>query len=400
MPLAYSSGSPVIIAPTRGSNLIWLDCKGLSFRSSSPLRGAATNTRAPPAGGRSGVIIAPTRGSNRSRTSQPSVRAGVIIAPTRGSNWGIDHASSGRSRLIIAPAGASNARATSHSLRASGPVIIAPTRGSNRQSSRSSKPCAESSSPLRGAATRTLGGVPRAEAASSSPLRGAATCPRCCPAGAARAAVIIAPTRGSNTQTGAANAYGAPSSSPLRGAATQPSVRSRGSWPRSSSPLRGAATGMPGRRAPRCRAVIIAPTRGSNASAASPGPAQGLCHHRPYEGQQQVGQGPAAVGVRDGHHRPYEGQQHDNLHATLDQLGTGHHRPYEGQQRARLVALGGAPVQVIIAPTRGSNCGVYAVSDREGSWSSSPLRGAATLALHRQQRGRAGSSSPLRGAAT
>ena len=189
---------------------------------------------------------------------------------------------------------------------------------------------------------------------SSSPLRGAATCRR------ARC-----------------GRPGSRSSSPLRGAATK---RSGPNWRRrvkSSSPLRGAATGRLHLRDSPC-----------------PGG-----HHRPYEGQQHHRER-RMRGRHGGHHRPYEGQQralaaggrarrrpviiaptrgsnlkNKSLQATMVAgsssplrgaatcrcgWGSGHgitrhHRPYEGQQRDQLVMVAGQVVQVIIAPTRGSN---------------------------------------------
>src|ERR1700728_4222531 len=99
-----------------------------------------------------------------------------------------------------------------------------------------------SSSPLRGAATGEVAALPQHIRRSSSPLRGAATL-LAAPDGLVRRFVIIAPTRGSNRR-----------SSRLTSAHTQ---------------------------------VIIAPTRGSNTSRRTRWPGTPICHHRPYEGQQQ-----------------------------------------------------------------------------------------------------------------
>ncbi len=255
-------------------------------RSSSPLRGAATGARRRSPRPRGRVIIAPTRGSNPIHVSMLNWRDSVIIAPTRGSN--------------------------SHSadcavMRRSG--HHRPYEGQQRQprGGRLGDPL-QSSSPLRGAATCRCSRRSRWRSRSSSPLRGAATggCAR--PARRA-AAVIIAPTRGSN-----------PTIAPHAGHLHAVII----------APTRGSNT-RPGSASPSPASVIIAPTRGSNYRKLAVLVDHLPRHHRFYEGQQLPGgDGPGGDGV--GSSSPLRGAA-TRPRRPVAVLRLGHHRPYEGQQR-------------------------------------------------------------------
>ena len=143
-------------------------------RSSSPLRGAATAVDGPAGDRGPPVIIAPTRGSNMIELVCQQAIADVIIAPTRGSNACASRLARCTARSSSPLRGAATP-AASPACPTPGPVIIAPTRSSNLSGTPYTFNCpAGSSSPLRGAATRRPGsGRSRSARRSSSPLRGA-----------------------------------------------------------------------------------------------------------------------------------------------------------------------------------------------------------------------------------
>ncbi len=261
-----AGGQPVIIAPTRGSNI-----KGggktvlLNNASSSPLRGAATCSLLSPLYGREHVIIAPTRGSNRDSCTNPATSLTCHHRPYEGQQRGEHPAAlqrdsghhrpyEGQQPRRTRPMPMSTTRSSSP-LRGAAtavdgpagdrgpPVIIAPTRGSNMIELVCQQAIADVIiAPTRGS-NACASRLARCTARSSSPLRGAAT-PAASPACPAPGPVIIAPTRSSNL-SGTPYTFNCPagSSSPLRGAATRRpgSGRSR-SARRSSSPLRGATS--------------------------------------------------------------------------------------------------------------------------------------------------------------
>ena len=142
---------------------------------------------------------------------------------------------------------------------------------------------------------------------SSSPLRGAATVHP--PAFVRPRRVIIAPTRGSNTNRSKVKVADVPGHHrPYEGQQRDVEVGGGRHSAVIIAPTRGSNT-TAGPRRDVHDLVIIAPTRGSNMYARRiSGCGECSRHHRPYEGQQQViHRGQGVVGGR--HHRPYEGQQ-------------------------------------------------------------------------------------------
>jgi hypothetical protein len=258
---------------------------GPPFLSSSPLRGAATPRHVRDHPPRRHVVIAPPRGSNNRRRGAATRSALVVIAPPRGSNKRHTRRIPAVYRVVIAPPRGSNKRHTRR-IPAVYRVVIAPPRGSNTlSSSRFRFVACSRHRPSEGQQQDLLNGDPGVSIGSSSPLRGAAT-------GVPRVRlprlhiVVIAPPRGSNQNNGSLTRGFMESSSPLRGAATcRTGPATRCCWCRSSSPLRGAATRSagPARRA-SCRPVVIAPPRGSNVTGAAHWPSLRVQSSSPLRG--------------------------------------------------------------------------------------------------------------------
>ena len=214
------------------------------------------------------VIIAPTRGSNL-LTGHPAAAAGaeVIIAPTRGSNL-MAHAHWILPCCHHRPYEGQQQRGLVSCRQAAG-VIIAPTRGSNTSDALMlAWSLVPSSSPLRGAATAPSGCArPVSSLVIIAPTRGSNSSGWSARLNAAL--VIIAPTRGSNRFVGptmnreiiwviiaptrGSNLDGNPGAAmqlwghhrPYEGQQQFLSVRLP-AFPWSSSPLRGAATRVAG----------------------------------------------------------------------------------------------------------------------------------------------------------
>jgi hypothetical protein len=170
----------VLIAPTRDRNLYGLPAPNGGAESSSPLRGIATGRVVRRRGlFRRPVLIAPTRDRNTMSTSHgPGSSRNVLIAPTRDRNVARGHGSHDLGCRSSSPlrgiaTWAPNPRATpppepvliaptrdrnvmrSHRRAVRRPlVLIAPTRDRNRPTVRRTVDASESSSPLRGIATR------------------------------------------------------------------------------------------------------------------------------------------------------------------------------------------------------------------------------------------------------
>ncbi len=232
----------VVIAPTRGRNTwpTWTCPQWSSLRSSSPLRGVATRVRVGAVNERE-VVIAPTRGRNYASSSISCTPTLSRHRPYEGSQPD-QRADVGRR----------------------GRVVIAPTRGRNARSStpRSRRP--RSSSPLRGVATPdghpgagcgrgrhrpyegsqrlvlmvNMGGLNTGRHRpyeGSQPLR---------LHGVERlfAGVVIAPTRGRNTNDMRRHTWSSSRHRPYEGSQLEELPALRPSGAMSSSPLRGVAT--------------------------------------------------------------------------------------------------------------------------------------------------------------
>ena len=162
------------------------------------------------------------------------------------------------------------------------PVVIAPTRGSNDMTAASPTGVSRGRHrPYEGQQQRDGVQAAGADQGCHRPYEGPATrSPRHATTGSAP--VVMAPTRGSNMLIRLVEWAALKSSWPLRGAATTWWRRGRAALSGSSSPLRGAATWPSRRWTAGSPPVVIAPTRGSNATNA-PGtsPSTGSRHRPP-----------------------------------------------------------------------------------------------------------------------
>ena len=239
-----ASARYVIIAPTRGSNLL-SRCRHDRQRDTGHHRPYEGQQLRRLRGERPRgllVIIAPTRGSNAGASPTATGPSGVIIAPTRGSNVDEQIGGLGATVVIIAPTRGSNSRmpptwfvyAGGHHRPYEGQqrelerAGVGVERGHHRpyegQQPMQNRPDSRSATrhhrPYEGQQQR------RTDLAQDRPRP-----------------VIIAPTRGSNTLCSSSGLVPtALSSSPLRGAATSARGRCLLERQGSSSPLRGAAT--------------------------------------------------------------------------------------------------------------------------------------------------------------
>ena len=120
---------------------------------------------------RSPVLIAPTRGSNCSHPTPPAGTTSVLIAPTRGSNTGASAGRSTASTVLIAPTRGSNATAATVS-PSSSPRPHRPYEGQQREPQHQRGERCGSSSPLRGAATPSRRRPPASRHVLIAPTRG------------------------------------------------------------------------------------------------------------------------------------------------------------------------------------------------------------------------------------
>ena len=170
-------------------------------------------------------------------------------------------------------------------------------------------------------------------------------------------------------------------------------------------------------------AVSSSPLRGAATWAARPPRSGTPSHHRPYEGQQleAVLSGvtvrvPSSSPLRGQDRRtsgsvsswerrviiaPTRGSNCGGVHLVSAVVSPGHHRPYEGQQHAGIHDGTYSPHHAgHHRPYEGQQRRRRRRSPYVRLGSSSPLRGAATCSCRGPRLGRWTSSSPLRGAAT
>ncbi len=257
----------VLIAPARvATGRLHRDPRGQAG-SSSPLRGFATGeSQQERDQGQDLVLIAPARVRNRLRESiAVTARAPVLIAPARVRNEGRAARDRPGAVVLIAPARVRNIDTRTRTGRLTSPHR--PCEGSQREDSTElGVALLESSSPLRGFATRGLCGALRAvQTVRIAPAR-----VRNVMADASATSSSMRPHRPcEGSQRASCGAAGAVtwSSSPLRGFATRWS-RPRRRWsPRPHRPCEGSQHEA---RYPvvRVKLVLIAPARVRNARAA------------------------------------------------------------------------------------------------------------------------------------